>query len=98
MIFMVLMFAVFWFILIRPQQKRAKEHANMLNGLKKGDQVITRGGIIGKVSGVQDNIVTLEVQEKVRMRIAKSYIEALHSDAAAKSPAQSTATPSDAKT
>jgi preprotein translocase subunit YajC len=99
MIFMVLMFAVFWFILIRPQQKRAKEHANMLNALKKGDQVMTRGGIIGKVTGVQDNIVTLEVQEKVRMRVGKSYIEALYSDATAKSPAQPAATtPSDAKT
>ena len=47
----------------------------MLDNLKKGDQVITRGGVIGKVSGVQDNILVLEVQEKVRIRVLKSYVE-----------------------
>lgn len=72
---MLLMFAVFYFILIRPQQKRAKEHANMLNNLKKGDEVITRGGLIGRISGVADNVITIELQEKVRVRILKSYIE-----------------------
>lgn len=72
---MALMFVVFYFILIRPQQKKAKEHTNMLNALQKGDNVVTRGGIIGKVSGVQDNIVTVELQEKVRVRVLKSYIE-----------------------
>src|SRR5436190_9351277 len=61
-VFMLLMFAVFWFILIRPQQKRAKEHQAFLSALKKGDEVVTRGGVIGRVSGVADNVVTLEVQ------------------------------------
>jgi preprotein translocase subunit YajC len=78
LIFMLLMFAVFWFILIRPQQKRAKEHQAFLSALKKGDQVITRGGVIGRVTGVADNLVTLEVQEKVRIRVLKSYIESRH--------------------
>jgi|SRR5687767_7739352 preprotein translocase subunit YajC len=81
-IFMLLMFAVFWFILIRPQQKRAKEHQAFLSALKKGDQVVTRGGVIGRVSGVADNLVTLEVQEKVRIRVLKSYIEGRHADGA----------------
>jgi preprotein translocase subunit YajC len=75
-IFMLaLMGLVFYFLLIRPQQKKAKEHASMLGALKKGDQVVTRGGVIGKVSGVQDNILVLEVQEKVRIRVLKSYVE-----------------------
>ena len=81
--FMLLMFAVFWFILIRPQQKKAKEHQAFLNSLKKGDSVVTRGGVIGRVSGVQDNIVTLEIQEKVRVRVLKGYIEGKHNDASA---------------
>jgi preprotein translocase subunit YajC len=82
LVFMLLMFAVFWFILIRPQQKKAKEHQAFLNALKKGDQVITRGGVIGRVSGVADNMVTLEIQEKVRVRVLKSYIEGKFAEAA----------------
>jgi preprotein translocase subunit YajC len=91
LIFMLLMFAVFWFILIRPQQKKAKEHQAFLTALAKGDSVVTRGGVVGRVTGVQDNIVTLEVQEKVRIRVLKSYIEGRHSDTAA--AAQSAARP-----
>ena len=72
---MVLMFAVFWFLLIRPQSKKAKEHANMLNNLKKGDQVVTRGGVVGKISGIQDNVLVIEIQEKVRVRVLKSYVD-----------------------
>lgn len=78
---LLLMFVVFYFILIRPQQKRAKEHSNMINSLKKGDEVVTRGGVIGRVSGVADNVVTLEVQEKVRIRVLKSYIDGKHGGA-----------------
>lgn len=81
---LVLMFGVFYLILIRPQQKRAKAHQNLLNNLKKGDQVITRGGIVGRISGVADNVVTLEVQEKVRMRVLKGYIEGTFQDGVAK--------------
>lgn len=78
MIFMVLMFAVFYFILIRPQQKRAKELQNMINQLKKGDSVVTSGGLIGTVTGIVENIVTLELQEKVRVRVLKSAIQGKH--------------------
>jgi len=83
------MFVIFYFMLIRPQQKKAKEHQNFLTGLKKGDQVVTRGGVVGRVTGVTDTMVTLEVQEKVRMRVVKSYIEGQHKDAAA-APADKT--------
>lgn len=86
-----LMFVVFYFILIRPQQKRAKEHKSMLESLKKGDEVITRGGIVGRVSGVADNVVTLEIQEKVRVRVLKSYIDGRHG--AATQPAREAAKP-----
>jgi preprotein translocase subunit YajC len=78
---LLLMFVVFYFILIRPQQKRAKEHSNLINSLKKGDEVVTRGGVIGRVAGVADNVVTLEIQEKVRVRVLKSYIDGKHGGA-----------------
>ena len=74
-----LMFVVFYFILIRPQQKRAKETKAMLESLKKGDEVVTRGGLVGRIAGVTDNVVTLEIQEKVRVRVLKSYVEGKHS-------------------
>lgn len=73
---MLVMFGIFYFILIRPQAKKQKEHAAMLAKLGKGDEVITRGGVIGKITGVTDDgIVVLEVQEKVRMRIPRAYLE-----------------------
>ena len=73
---MLVMFGIFYFILIRPQAKKQKEHAAMLAKLGKGDEVITRGGVIGKITGVTDDgVVVLEVQEKVRMRIPRAYLE-----------------------
>ncbi len=74
-IFMLLMFGVFWFILIRPQMKRQKEHQAMLAALKKGDMIVTRGGLVGKISGVSDKMVTIELQEKVRVRVMRAYID-----------------------
>jgi preprotein translocase subunit YajC len=88
---MVAMFGIMYFILIRPQQKKMKEHQSMLGALQKGDTVITRGGVIGKISGIQDNLITLELQEKVRVRVLKSYIESKFnesSSASAKSEAK----------
>ena len=72
---MLLMFGVFYFILIRPQVRKQKEHEEMLKKLDKGDEVITRGGLIGKITGVQDAVIVLELQEKVRVRIPRAYIE-----------------------
>ncbi len=74
---MLVMFAIFYFILIRPQVKKQREHQAMLSKLDKGDEVITRGGVIGKITGFTDNntVAVLELQEKVRVRIPRAYIE-----------------------
>jgi preprotein translocase subunit YajC len=85
---MLLMFGVFYFILIRPQVKKQKEHQALLAALKKGDTVITRGGVIGKVSGISGNEVVLELQEKVRVRVLRSYVDGKY-EAAPAAPAAS---------
>ncbi|MBL0213640.1 MAG: preprotein translocase subunit YajC [Myxococcales bacterium] len=73
---MLVMFGIFYFILIRPQVRKQKEHQSVLSKLGKGDEVITRGGVIGKITGVSDDgILVLELQEKVRVRIPRAYIE-----------------------
>ena len=75
-VMMLVMFAIFYFILIRPQVKRQKEHQAMLGKLGKGDEVITRGGLIGKITGISDDgVLVIELQEKVRVRIPRAYIE-----------------------
>ncbi|WP_297731649.1 preprotein translocase subunit YajC [uncultured Maricaulis sp.] len=71
---LVLMGLVFYFLLIRPQQKRMKEHKALIEGLKRGDEVITQGGMIGKISKVADEEVTLDVGEGVKVRIVRSTI------------------------
>jgi preprotein translocase subunit YajC len=75
-VMMLVMFAIFYFILIRPQVKRQKEQQSMLSKLGKGDEVITRGGLIGKITGVSDDgVLVVELQEKVRVRIPRAYVE-----------------------
>ena len=75
-IMMLVMFGIFYFILIRPQVRKQKEHQAMLGKLGVGDEVITRGGLIGKITGVKDDgILTLELQEKVRVRVPRAYVE-----------------------
>jgi preprotein translocase subunit YajC len=72
---LILIMAVFWFLLIRPQQKRAKEHQELVQGIRRGDVVATAGGMIGKVARVvDDNEVLLEVADNVRMRFQKQAI------------------------
>jgi preprotein translocase subunit YajC len=75
LILMGIMFAVFYFLLIRPQVKRQKEHQRMLEALKKGDEVVTRGGLIGKITGITDDILVIELQEKVRVRVRRGAVE-----------------------
>jgi len=72
---MLLMFGVFYFLLIRPQVKRQKEHTRMLDAIKKGDEIVTRGGIIGRVTGISGQKLVIEIQEKVRVRILRTAIE-----------------------
>jgi preprotein translocase subunit YajC len=69
-----LIFVVFYFLLIRPQQKRTKQHQEMLGKLKKNDEVMTSGGIYGKVISLADNVVTLEVAPNVRIRVSRPQI------------------------
>ena len=71
---MVMIFVVFYFMLIRPQQKKQRELQEWIKSLKKGDEVVTTAGIIGKISGMTDAVITLEVQEKVRMKVLRSHI------------------------
>lgn len=90
MLMMLLMFGVFYFILIRPQAKRQQEHQKVLRALDKGDVVVTRGGIIGKISGVKDDELIIEVQEKVRMRVLRSHVDGKYDPKAATSKAAKT--------
>lgn len=73
-VMLAIMFVIFYFLLIRPQQKRAKEHREMLGNLKRGDEIVTSGGVIGKISGLTDTIVTIEVAEKIRLRVLRTHI------------------------
>ena len=71
---LILIFAIFWFLVIRPQQKKAKAHRLLVSELKKGDEVFTDGGIYGTVQKVADDVVTLEISPKVPIRIVRSRI------------------------
>ena len=72
---LILMFVVLWFLMIRPQQKRAKEHKGMLEALVKGDEVIAGGGIAGKIIKVGDTFVCLELAENVQVQVQKQAIQ-----------------------
>jgi len=71
---LILMVGIFYFLLIRPQQKKQKELRAMLSNLAKGDVVVTQGGLQGKVTGLTDTVVTVEIAEKVRVKIQRAYI------------------------
>ncbi len=71
---LVLMFVIFYFLLIRPQQKKAKEHRNMVADLSKGDEVVTNGGVLGRITGVGENFVTVEVTDGVELRVQRFAI------------------------
>lgn len=68
------MILIFWFLIIRPQMKRQKAHQEKVAGLKKGDQVITAGGLVGKVVGTDDVYATIEIAQGVRVKAVKSTI------------------------
>jgi preprotein translocase subunit YajC len=71
---LVIMFAIFYFLLIRPQQKRAKQHKELIEALKIGDQVVTAGGIHGKVAALQESVITLEIATGVKIKVSRSSI------------------------
>ena len=71
------MFVVFYFILIRPQQKRMKEHKSLVASLKKGDEIVTNGGLLGKVTEAGDNYLTIELAENVSVKLQRSAVAAV---------------------
>jgi preprotein translocase subunit YajC len=71
---LVLLFVVFYFLLIRPQQKKAKMHKEMLSKVEKGDTAITNGGLYGRVTSVAEDTITLEVADNVRVKVARNAI------------------------
>ena len=71
---LVLLFVIFYFLLIRPQQKRAKEHKQMLSEVKSGDTIITNGGLHGKVTEVSEGILTVEISPNVKVKVSKDAI------------------------
>lgn len=71
---LALVFVVFYLLLIRPQQQKAKEHRTMLANLKKNDEIITNGGLYGRVLGMADDIVTVEIAPNVKVRISRPQI------------------------
>ncbi|WP_321493206.1 preprotein translocase subunit YajC [uncultured Desulfobacter sp.] len=76
----IILFAIFYFLLIRPQQKKAKEHREMIENLKKGNRVVTSGGIFGTIVSLDDNTVGLEIAEKVKIKVARGNIGGLMKD------------------
>lgn len=73
---LVLMFVIFYFLLIRPQQKKAREHKDMLSQVQKGDSVVTLSGIHGKVTAVAEDTITIEIADDVRVKFSKDAIAA----------------------
>jgi preprotein translocase subunit YajC len=88
MFLMIAMLAIFYFLLIRPQQKRQKEHKQMLTNLQKGDTIFTAGGLRGKITGLDETVITLEIADRIRVRINRSAVGGLVSkgDAAPEPP------------
>ncbi len=70
----IFIFIIFYFFLIRPQQRKAKTHQEFVSGLKKGDSVLTTGGILGTIEGLTEQFVTLEIAQDVRIRILRSQV------------------------
>lgn len=77
---LIVIFAIFYFLLIRPQQKQLKTHKGMLDSLKVGDNVVTSGGLHGKIAGLTETILTLEIAKDVKVKVDKSSISALRKD------------------
>lgn len=82
---LILMFVIFYFLLIRPQQKKQKEHKQMLDNLSRGDRVVTAGGLYGRVIEVKDDILTVDLGNDVHVQVGRGFISGLvTSDAAGK--------------
>jgi len=73
----ILMFILLYFIMIRPQMKRAKEHKSMVDALQKGDEVVAAGGVVGRISKINDNYITLQIAESVEIRVQRPSVQLL---------------------
>ncbi|MBN1161490.1 MAG: preprotein translocase subunit YajC [Dehalococcoidales bacterium] len=82
LIFLVVIFAMFYFVMIRPQRKRQKEHQEMMEGLHRGDKVITAGGIYGTVESVSEDSVVIKVESGTTMRVSKASVALRRDDMA----------------
>ena len=71
---LILMFVIFYFLLIRPQQKRSKDHRSMISNLKKGDRIVPSGGLHGRITGLDDTTLTVEIADKVRVKISRGNV------------------------
>src|SRR4030042_4791511 len=71
---LILMFAIFYFLLIRPQQKKAKQQKAMLSSIRKGDRIVTSGGLHGLITGVADDVVTMEIAPKIRVKVSRGSV------------------------
>lgn len=71
---LILMFVIFYFLLIRPQQKKTKQHREMVSSLKKGDRIITSGGIHGRITGLDETTLTVEISDRVRVKVARGNV------------------------
>lgn len=80
---MILVFGIFYVLMIRPQQKQRKQHQMLLQNLKKGDEVVTTAGIHGKVYGIADNIVSLEIADNIRVKMDKQQVATVKTAAVA---------------
>lgn len=77
LIMLAIFFAVFFFLVIRPQMKRAREHRSMVSALGKGDEVITSGGLAGRIDDVSDSFITVEIADGVRVKVQKQAVTAV---------------------
>jgi len=77
---LAVIFAIFYFLMIRPQQKQQKKHKEMLGAIKRGDLVVTRGGMRGKIHGIADNIITLEVADNVKIKFNREAISGIFNE------------------
>jgi preprotein translocase subunit YajC len=89
-VFIIGLFAIMYFIMIRPQQKQLKAHRELLTGLKKGDEVVTQGGLIGRIQVISEREVTLEVANGVRIRVLKTSVAGRYATAGETTPAAKT--------
>ncbi len=74
---LILMFVIFYFLLIRPQQKKSKALREMIGNLKKGDRIVTSGGIHGRITGLSDTTLTVEISDKVRVKVDRANVKDL---------------------